>query len=604
MSSPCTNCRFRRPPLPSRDDARATVPAQTPQIAAQRARHQRETEIRQQQEVAAMNGTSTAPLDGIPQFHSWCLARSKVADGVFYFTDSHRGDCELVEPLSPQAHRDRAQATPPSPAPNTKSDSPASPNRRPHEVPLGFAVAVRRVEEGADERLENYEIALDPDAAPPAITGAGFLQSYLLFGGPGSGKTTFFKFLLERILHHDQAPGCLLLDPKASLLKWMAEQEHPTGLMVVCPGNGPGQQVAYEPTRFNLFGSVATIRPQELGTLLAEAVLAQAGDVSDGWQVLVNDLLQSATVLLSTETRLVTPKELLDQLLSTERVTMDRTGKPARRPRIEVTAKLVSRDGTAATAHKEAAERILEFVKTEEKNKLFVRQLLSNALGGLRTEEWSALSDRDGTDFYGDILDKGTRAVVSVGFGSPAFQRTLTTIIKAVFQHRALADMQNRRGRDDFAVLACDEYAEILTEGSSGLVSDARFFSQCREARIMCLLALQSTATARSRFPAAVRDRWDGIMGNINGRIFLRLNDTDTARAASDLVGKRQVLVRKTVLGRTSDSASATDTYFTYERAEVPDWVLTSRLPTFHGLAQGSFDGMTPVAAFVRCPDP
>jgi hypothetical protein len=36
----------------------------------------------------------------------------------------------------------------------------------------------------------------------PAITGEGLAQTYLIFGGPGAGKTYYFKYLLSSLLAH------------------------------------------------------------------------------------------------------------------------------------------------------------------------------------------------------------------------------------------------------------------------------------------------------------------------------------------------------------------------------------------------------------------
>lgn len=605
MTSPCATCKHLRPPVRRFEETYLPTPAKTPAIAAERERARREDEVRLREEQAVVQGTSSAPLSGVPQFTPWCAQRSDLVAGRYFFTDNREGDCQWHEPTAGNAPRAVTAIASPAVHPQREAPQPAPARKASlNEALLGDTVVdVRRVDRGTDEQSEDFEIKPAVGVRPPAISGKGFTQSYLLFGGPGAGKTTFFKYLLQQVLEHDARPGCLLLDPKASLCEWFTKLEHPQPALVVSPSSTTG---------FNLFGLPGSIPPLELGTLLAEVVLAQAGDVGDGWQVLLNDLLQSAVVLLSSaqessdpaRARLVTPRVLVDELLGTQQTRGQTTGTLQRLPKIQVTATKAWRDPATEPSRREAAARIREYAKTEEKNKLFIRQLISNTLGALRDEEWRSLSDADGIDFYGSILEEGRRAIVAVGFSSPAFQRALTTIIKAVFQQHVLADLQARSSRNDFVVLACDEYAEIVTEGASGLVSDARFFSQAREAHCMSLLALQSIATGRSRFPASVRDRWDGIMGNVSGRLFMRLNDTATARAASDLVGRRQVVTRKTVLGIGPEGSTATDTYLSYERPEIPDWLFTSCLPTFHALAQGNFDGMSQLVTFVRCPPP
>ena len=67
----------------------------------------------------------------------------------------------------------------------------------------------------------DYE--LRESAQQPVIRGDGLYQTYLLFGGPGAGKTHYFKYLLSAVLAHPQRPGCLLLDPKGALTPWLKE---------------------------------------------------------------------------------------------------------------------------------------------------------------------------------------------------------------------------------------------------------------------------------------------------------------------------------------------------------------------------------------------
>ena len=67
---------------------------------------------------------------------------------------------------------------------------------------------------------------------------------------------------------------------------------------------------------------------------------------------------------------------------------------------------------------------------------------------------------------------------MSIGNGSAAFQRSLCTLMKAGYQQTVLATLArhgSRRPGDRFSVLACDEYAQVATEGNSGLVSDSSF---------------------------------------------------------------------------------------------------------------------------------
>ena len=141
------------------------------------------------------------------------------------------------------------------------------------------------------------------------------------------------------------------------------------------------------------------------------------------------------------------------------------------------------------------------------------------------------------------------------------------------------------------SILACDEYAQIVTEGRSGLVSDARFFSLAREAGCMNLFALQSIATARSRFSQDMRDRWEGILGNVGIRFFMGLNDVETAELGSSLAGERDRVVKIANTTQSASGVSVAESNNMIKAAVVPHWFLTNRMPTGLVMVQGKLDG-------------
>ena len=161
---------------------------------------------------------------------------------------------------------------------------------------------------------------------------------------------------------------------------------------------------------------------------------------------------------------------------------------------------------------------------------------------------------------------------------------SLSTLVKSIFQQAVLANLSRvakaNAGETNipFFILACDEYAQAITEGETGLVSDSRFFSLSREAGCLSLLALQSVATGRSRFPAAMRDRWEGILGNVTAKFFMRLNDIETAELGSSLAGKQHSFVQVLSQQQSAQGLSATDSLTMLEHHRVPPWYLTNRL--------------------------
>jgi hypothetical protein len=452
-----------------------------------------------------------------------------------------------------------------------------------------------------------FELVPSPDQ--PAIRGAGLRQTYLLFGGPGAGKTYYFQHLLASLLAHDKRPGCLLLDPKGVLTGWLEKalaQCKPTrmeDLTVIAAGK--------DEYAFNVLGttrpsgapsSAPGLAPQELGRLLSEVVLAGA-TVDEGWAVLLSDLLEASAIVLSAALPdgQLTADRWLREILYTKPFTYN--GVPRERHPIEVTADYVAghQDPNVQMARKRISNF---FTTTEDSQQRYVRQIIERSLGELMSKEWQYLS-RTKTPVYSGIIREGQVVSIAVGQSSPAFQRSLSTLTKAIFQQAVLADLAQRPGDTPFFILACDEYAQAITEGETGLVSDSRFFSLSREAGCLSLLALQSVATGRSRFPAAMKDRWDGILGNVTVKFFMRLNDTETAELGSSLAGKQHSAIPVSSTGLAASGSSLNEGVTMLEHARVPAWYLTNEMERGFALVHGTLDGVSvPTSGFVRAPYP
>ena len=448
---------------------------------------------------------------------------------------------------------------------------------------------------------------LEPAGYEPVIAGRGLRQTYLLFGGPGSGKTTLFRHILIGLLGHPDRPGCLLLDPKGVLSEWlarvMAYHHRSNDLTVLAAGRDEHAFNVLGETKTNDSASSSGLPPKELGRLLSEVVLAGA-TVDPSWTPLLGDLLESSAVVLSAHVPggQLTANSWLRQLLTTE--VNSYSGEKRVDIPIVVTARRVRNHPDPDVQL--ASQRIEEFYRTvEDKHLRYLRQMIERSFGELMSAEWQYLSRQDNPAVYGGIIREGRVVSVAVGQGSPAFQRSLSTLTKAVFQQAVLADLAQRPGETPFCILACDEYAQAITEGETGLVSDSRFFSLSREAGCLSLLALQSVATGRSRFPPTMRDRWEGILGNVTVKFFMRLNDIETAELGSALAGTRHSFVPVSSTGLAASGSSLNEGVTMIEHRSIPAWYLTNKMPQGRSLVHGTLDGESePTACFISTPYP
>jgi len=487
-------------------------------------------------------------------------------------------------------------------------------------LPLGNAYdleAISRVLPSNSLGSGSFEIDYErrPMQEQAVIRGKGLRQTYLIFGGPGAGKTYYFKYLLSRMLAHPDRPGCLLLDPKGSeLTPWLEQQLAKTNREITVLSVNAGSQHA-----FNVLGQ--DLSPKELGRLLSEVVLTGAG-VDESWAVLVGDLLEAGAVVIAEASNVLpeytgkplTAARLLNNILY-HSAFKDRDGLKSEYP-IVVKALRLARKTTSAEV-RIACDRIAEYFSTslQPNQRRFVRQIIERSVGELMLPQWRYLSSvTAGNTLYSDIIDKGRVVSVAVGQSSPAFQRSLSTLVKAIFQQAVLANLsrvtnenanrpESEKKKIPFFILACDEYAQAITEGQTGLVSDSRFFSLSREAGCLSLLALQSVATGRSRFPAEMHDRWEGILGNVTVKFFMRVNDVETAELASSLMGSRHSFVKVLSQQASAQGPSTTDSVTMIEHRRVPPWYLTNRMPQGHALVHGTLDGESaPTTTFIEVP--
>ena len=188
----------------------------------------------------------------------------------------------------------------------------------------------------------------------------------------------------------------------------------------------------------------------------------------------------------------------------------------------------------------------------------------------------------------------------------------MATAVKLNFQDAVLGRLaRGERANADVGrsvFFLADEYGNYVTAPG-----DAAFLSQCREARCMTVLAVQSyeSLMAKLRNKAAV----EVLLANLATKVWLGLEDTGTALAAAELCGrverlKESVSVsegahqaafsfmdgRSVTEGPSSNTASASWS----PRLEYlfPPSFFTGGLATFQAVAK-VFDGVQPLPPWV-----
>src|SRR5262249_22505312 len=117
---------------------------------------------------------------------------------------------------------------------------------------------------------------------------------------------------------------------------------------------------------------------------------------------------------------------------------------------IVIKARKAARTAKMGTDLAIACDQIADFYGTSKPEHMQrIRQAIERSLGELRSPEWAYLSSSNvDHSVYSGILHEHMVVSVSVGQGSPAFQRSMSTLVKAVFQQTVLADLSGRIAKE------------------------------------------------------------------------------------------------------------------------------------------------------------
>lgn len=183
--------------------------------------------------------------------------------------------------------------------------------------------------------------------------------------------------------------------------------------------------------------------------------------------------------------------------------------------------------------------------------------------------------------------------LVSISPSEPTLAKTLSTLVKALFQRTVLArgDLlssgiitNNKRP----LVIACDEYSEIASEIPGQSMGDGQFLALARQYGCMALFATQSVNVLEA---SSLRDVWRSVFSNFAAKIYMRLADNETAEEATKLAGESDWNVRSLTTSVDSEGHSLSRQQDVRERKNLPTTVLTQVLKTGQAVIIGSLDG-------------
>jgi hypothetical protein len=454
----------------------------------------------------------------------------------------------------------------------------------------------------------------------------GLCQTTLIFGGPGSGKTYLFLRLLRQYFAIQPASlptGGLILDPKGVLLDEMDEVLAGRGKPVVIgpaktaadrpAADGPAENQQdpdeHRPTNINLLNVGDAMDDRQFGHLLADIVISAFSGIGEGWDSFVYVMLETAVPLLRAMDGDVTLRSLVRGIVANPTPIETMGHKLTLKPQFVVQAEQYKAQLEAAQAKVdaeflEAFQRASLLIQTSESPQIrYVMQLVETALGASVGANWQSLSCMHEDGPFERIIRDGAVVIVSIGEGDPVVRRCVSTISKALFQ----IVVSNRLNDADASakkravVLACDEYAQVITERDADGLSDSSFFSRSRQYRCLNLLALQSVHMGLSRVKN--EHLWNAIVANANVRIFMSVNDAETASLGSSSAGKSTILSPVSSWTDSESGRNYSQGSSLIERSAIPEIVLLSGLERGHGVAVGRLNGRKPDVAYFKVPN-
>lgn len=455
------------------------------------------------------------------------------------------------------------------------------------------------------------------------IEGPGLTTSFGIFGAPGSGKTVLLMHLLEQVLAHspkdpERRYCALILDPKAALIDDVVDIVERAGrakdLVIVNT-----DELRRTGRTVNVID--CSLDPYELGAILVLAGRSAGIDASDPfWFQEWTNLFTATLSLLRLQDELegkpgaprrpVTLRRILDAIF--EEVQVGEGKETVRLREIQLIARKLARRLDELTPERRADLRTdlqalrrffaQDYVAT-------IEAFITKAFGMFRRSKlWCYSGEQAGgpTPFYEEIIDRGRIVLVSISPAEPILAKTLSTLMKALFQRTVLGRgelLSNQVIKNAVRplVLACDEYSEIASEVAGQSMGDGQFLALARQYGCMALLATQSVNVLEA---SSLRDTWRSVFSNFAAKIYMRLVDNQTAEEASKLAGESEWKVRTHGTSIGGDSRQLSQQRDLRVRTNLPTTVLTQVVKTGQGVVIGSLDGgmTTPGTFYLQVP--
>jgi hypothetical protein len=189
------------------------------------------------------------------------------------------------------------------------------------------------------------------------------------------------------------------------------------------------------------------------------------------------------------------------------------------------------------------------------------------------------------------LIDEGAVCALNFPIGMNAgLARALGVMMKLDFQRAVLSRVPQMEAHPEKhfrqVFFICDEYQHFATVGESEPTGDEKFFSLSRQPKCIPIVATQSISSLKSSLPG---DSWRTLLQTFRTKIFLALSDDFSARMASELCGREDML--KVSYNISESGHDANVSFFTGKTLSNRANVTTSK--SYHTQSDFRFDTKT-----------
>lgn len=189
------------------------------------------------------------------------------------------------------------------------------------------------------------------------------------------------------------------------------------------------------------------------------------------------------------------------------------------------------------------------------------------------------------------LIEQGKVCALNFPIGmNSGLARALGVMMKLDFQRAVLNRVPQMEAHPEKhfrqVFFICDEYQHFATVGESEPTGDEKFFSLSRQPKCIPIVATQSISSLKSSLPG---DSWRTLLQTFRTKIFLALSDDFSARTASELCGREDML--KVSYNISESGHDANVSFFTGKTLSNRANVTTSK--SYHTQSDFRFDMKT-----------